>query len=192
MALLIGLAYSMGVTFRRRADRSGGKVSLRDARREEGLLVLILLRVSGLALMAAALAYLIHPESMRWSALPLPWARWLGAALAACMIPLIYWLFSSLGKNVTPTVLTREQHALVTTGPYRWVRHPLYSVGALFWLFLSLVAANWFIGLVILVASPVMGIRTHLEEQKLVERFGKEYEEYRKRTGQFFPRLFSF
>ena len=58
---------------------------------------------------------------------------------------LMYWVFSSLGDNVTPTVVTRSQLKLVTTGPYRWVRHPLYSVGFLSYVAFAVLAANWFV-----------------------------------------------
>ena len=57
---------------------------------------------------------------------------------------LFVWTFRSLGKNLTDTVVTRRQHTLVQHGPYRWIRHPLYSSAALLIAALSLIAANWF------------------------------------------------
>ena len=108
--------------------------------------------------------------------------------MLACL-PLIYWLFSSLGKNVTPTVAIRKEHSLVTYGPYRWVRHPLYSVGLVLFLGLSLLAANWFIALAVLCGSPILALRTRIEEARLIEKFGDDYRQYMKTTGRYFPRL---
>ena len=89
---------------------------------------------------------------------------------------------------MSSTVETRENHELVTSGPYRWVRHPLYSVGTSFFVSLSLVAANWFIGLGSVSALVMLLIRLPKEEEKLIERFGDKYRAYMKRTGQLFPR----
>jgi protein-S-isoprenylcysteine O-methyltransferase Ste14 len=104
-------------------------------------------------------------------------------------LPLVYWLFSSLGKNVTHTVAIRKEHTLVKSGPYRWVRHPLYSVGLALFLGLSLLAANWFIALVIIISFSLLTLRTGIEEARLIERFGDEYREYMRVTGRYFPRL---
>jgi protein-S-isoprenylcysteine O-methyltransferase Ste14 len=133
---------------------------------------------------------MINPAWMAWSALPLPaWLRWVGAGLVAAAIPLEYWMFSSLGKNVTDTVATRQEHTLVTHGPYRWIRHPLYTFGFLAFAGFTLLLANWFTGLAGLIAISVLAIRTPIEEAKLIERFGDEYREYMQRTGRFLPRL---
>ena len=80
----------------------------------------------GSCLWVGTLAYLINPAWMEWARLPLPdWLRWLGAMSARCRLPM-YWTLTNLGKNLTDTVVTRANATLVTTGPYRWVRHPFY------------------------------------------------------------------
>lgn len=117
------------------------------------------------------------------------WLRWTGAALGVVCIPLFFWILRSLGTNITPTVATRKDHTLITHGPYRWVRHPLYTVGMLFWTGISLTTANWLIGGTIILGTLFLVIRTPIEEEKLIEKFGDEYREYMKRTGRFFPRL---
>ena len=151
---------------------------------------IIALRSSGLALLLSVMAYLLNPRWMKWSSLRLPaWLRWSGAGLGAACLPLSYWVFSTIGKNITPTVETRENYELVTNGPYRWVRHPLYSVGTSFFISLSVLAANWLMGLASLLVLAMLLVRLPKEEAKLIERFGNEYREYMKRTGRFFPRL---
>ena len=72
--------------------------------------------------------------------------------------------------------------------PYRWVRHPLYSVGSMFFASLSVLTANWFMALATFSILLMLLVRLPKEKQKLMERFGDEYREYMKRTGRFFPR----
>jgi protein-S-isoprenylcysteine O-methyltransferase Ste14 len=176
---------SISIYFRSQARRSGEKISSL----EEGPIILNLRRVFGLVLWLSIFAYLINPRWMAWASLPLPaWARWSGAALMALCVPLVYWVFSSLGKNVTPTVAIRSQHSLVTSGPYRWVRHPLYSVGFVAFIGFSLLAANWFIFAMLLLALVVLMKRTPIEERRLIERFGDAYRDYMQRTGRYLPR----
>jgi protein-S-isoprenylcysteine O-methyltransferase Ste14 len=98
-------------------------------------------------------------------------------------------MFSSLGRNITDTVAIRKEHTLVTHGPYRWIRHPLYSFGFLLFVGFTLLTANWFIGLTGVCALTLLALRTPIEEAKLIEQFGDAYREYMKRTGRFLPRL---
>ena len=190
VAIVLFLAtLSISIYYRSQAARSGEKVSPL----EEGPVILNLRRVFGLALWLSIFAYLINPRWMAWASLaslPLPsWARWSGAAIMALCVPLFYWLFSSLGKNITPTVAIRKDHDLVTSGPYRWVRHPLYSVGFLAFGAFSLLAANWFIFALLVLAFIVLMQRTPIEEKRLIEHFGDAYREYMQRTGRYLPRL---
>jgi protein-S-isoprenylcysteine O-methyltransferase Ste14 len=91
------------------------------ARREEGLFILIGLRLCGFLAFLVLLGFLIDPPSVSWSSLALPrWLRWVGAAVSLLLLPaLLFWTFHSLGKNLTDTVVTRREHTLVTHGPYR-------------------------------------------------------------------------
>ncbi len=101
---------------------------------------------------------------------------------------LLVWTFLCLGKNLTDTVVTRQQHALVIHGPYRWVRHPLYDSAALLMMAVSVIAANWFLLLTGGLAFALLVVRTHTEEEKLLARFGEAYRAYMQRTGRFLPR----
>jgi protein-S-isoprenylcysteine O-methyltransferase Ste14 len=96
----------------------------------------------------------------------------------------------SIGKNVSETYLTKEGHELVQHGPYRWVRHPLYSVATTTFLALGLVAANAYILFVaILAILGIAGLVVPKEEAELIRKFGAQYQEYQKRTGRFLPRV---
>ena len=97
--------------------------------------------------------------------------------------------FRSLGRNLTDTVVTRQQHTLVVDDPYRWIRHPLYDSAALLMLAMSLIAANWFLVVIGLVVFCLLVVRTRTEEANLMARFGSSYRTYIERTGRFLPRI---
>lgn len=116
--ILIAIVFTVSGYFRRRADKSDKTV---DFKAED----LWLLRVRGAAALIfylGMLVYLIYPPLLAWAAIPAwPQAlRWFGLALMAAMLPMLYWMFASLGKNITPTVKTRSDHHLVESGPYRY------------------------------------------------------------------------
>lgn len=161
------------------------------ARREEGLFLLISIRLVAALAAAGLLIYLINPAWMNWASFPLPnWVRWCGVALGLVNLPFSWWVYHSLGKNITDSVVTRREHELVTSGPYRYVRHPFYLVLVFYVVAGSLMAANWFFALSGGVVFLLLAIRTGPEEARLAERFGDEYLDYQHRTGRFVPRLF--
>ena len=158
-------------------------------RRQEGVFILATLRPTGFAHLIGIVLYLINPDMMTWAAVPLPlWMRWIGVALLAATGGLLFWTLSSLGKNLTDTVVTRRAHTLVTHGPYRFVRHPFYDSVFLLMLSTSLAAANWFLFVTGLLLFVFIVVRTHIEEEHLVRRFGDSYCDYMAHTGRFLPR----
>lgn len=159
-------------------------------RTQEGVAMMIVLRLGGLAVWAAVIAFMIDPALMAWSALPLPAAaRWTGVGLTIATAMLLTWTLRSLGPNLTDTVVTRAAHALVTQGPYRWVRHPFYDCMALFIVSIALMMANWFVVVGGAVLFTLLAIRSRTEEDKLLERFGEPYRAYRAATGRFLPKI---
>jgi protein-S-isoprenylcysteine O-methyltransferase Ste14 len=187
VGVMVVVALTISGYFRRKAQRVSGE---RVSRRADGTPMALALAVGGLSMWLSIAAYVVNPEWMAWAALPLPVAlRWAGAVVSATALPLVYWLFSSLGRNITPTSATLKQHTLVTHGPYRWVRHPLYSIGTAFVLGIGLMAANGFIALMAVAAFVVLAIRTPTEEANLIAKFGDDYRAYMQRTGRFLPRL---
>lgn len=188
VVVLLVAALSISGYHRRKAEKAGEeRISTLE---EEGLPTAVALRSAGLALWLSVAAYVIDPRLMRWSSVDLPApVRWAGAGLGTATLSLFWWIFDSIGENITPTVATRKDHDLVTSGPYHMVRHPLYSVGTVFFASLGVLAANWFVVLSNLSALAMLLVRLPKEEAKLIERFGEEYEEYMERTGRFLPRL---
>ena len=158
-------------------------------RRQEGMLILVTLRLAGIGWMLGLFAYLVNPAGIAWAAVRLPdWLRWAGAGIGFAAALLLAWTLHHLGRNLTDTVVTRQRHTLVTTGPYRWVRHPFYSSVALAALAGALMAAN--AGLLITggLMFLLMVIRTRKEETNLLARFGDDYRKYMGSAGRFIPR----
>jgi protein-S-isoprenylcysteine O-methyltransferase Ste14 len=168
--------------------RAGTKEPL--DRRQEGLFMLVALRLAGAVLWVGALAYVIDPGWMAWSSVALPMsARWTGLVFFLAAFALLAWTLRNLGPNLTDTVVTRREHSLVTRGPYRWVRHPFYDTMALLAIAVSLLAANWFIFAAGAIVFALLAIRSGIEEAKLLARFGEPYRAYRERTGRFVPKV---
>src|SRR5687767_15353493 len=187
-ALILFTGIGISSYFRRKADRDSGETIPRKA---DGTIFMTLIRIGGLMLWLSPLVYLLNPAWMAWSKIGLPeWVRWLGVGLGILCIFGIYWLFSSIGSGITPTSATRKEHQLVTSGPYRWVRHPLYAVGSSMFIAFGMMADNWFIALLGILAFIAMAMRTPKEEASLIEKFGDEYREYMKITGRYLPKLF--
>jgi protein-S-isoprenylcysteine O-methyltransferase Ste14 len=177
-------------TIRSRAHRQALK-SRGESVEFEGRLNIALRILGALSLFSALIAYVINPDWLAWAALPLPsWLRWLGAPTGVAGLAGLFWVHRELGQNFSGTLHLRTDHELVISGPYRWVRHPMYTVFYLLGLSILLLSANWLLGGGTLVAlSMVMLSRLVHEEAVMEERFGDQYRDYMTRTGRFFPRL---
>ena len=157
---------------------------------QEGAFILFGLRLTAAVTFVGGLLWMINPAWMAWSSLPFPmWLRWVGLAVETIGGSLVVWTFHNLGKNLTDTVVTRQEHSLVTSGPYRWVRHPFYLAGALVVLGGCLATTNWFFAIGGAIVLIFLYRRTRIEEAKLVERFGDDYRNYMRRVGRFLPRI---
>jgi protein-S-isoprenylcysteine O-methyltransferase Ste14 len=174
------------MVFHRRATLSAGKVEYREGRLHTALRLL-----TGIPFMLALLAYMINPAVLAWAELPLPrWAHWLGVVSGLASLALIYWVHTALGENFSTTLHLRENHTLVTGGPYRWVRHPMYTVLYIHLTGIFLLTGNWFLGGVYFLAlSLIILFRLDREEATMIEKFGDQYRQYMLQTGRFLPRI---
>lgn len=142
------------------------------------------------ASIVSILAFVIHPNLMKWSLVPLPyWSRWTGAGMGALGFILLLWSHFSLGRNFFAGLQVRKNHQLILTGPYRWIRHPMYMAFIALGLGFSLLTASWFVGGTWFAGLGLMLInRLVKEEEMLTEQFGEQYGAYRNSTGGFIPR----
>lgn len=184
-AALFMIVFFISVYYRHRAERQGGQLNKREGQR-----LLPFLRLLGLVGLLPLFGYILNPDWVAWARFDLPiWARWGAAMVAISMIPLLYAVFATIGNNISPTEATRVGHQLITTGPYRWIRHPLYTFGALFFLALSVLTTLWWPALFLLPGLAALIWRARYEEANLIARFGDEYRAYRQQTGRFLPKL---
>ncbi len=187
---LVALSFAVFILLRVRwqvhARRTRGPVSFAEGPGNLGA------RIVGALLFFTLLGlYLFRPETLNWADMGAPpWTGVLGAVLAFGSLPLLWWVHASLGSNFSSTLHLREQHTLVASGPYRWVRHPMYTVLLLFafgqlWLTGNALVGGALIGGLVLVVTTRVG----REEALMLRQFGPAYQAYIARTGSLLPRL---
>jgi protein-S-isoprenylcysteine O-methyltransferase Ste14 len=119
-----------------------------------------------------------------------PILRWLGVALGALGYVLVFWSGLALGRQYSAEVTIQKDHRLITTGPYRWIRHPRYLGVLTLAIGVSLAFRSW-IGLAIAVAAlGILLLRIHDEETLMHKEFGKEWETYCQTSSRLLPGIF--
>jgi protein-S-isoprenylcysteine O-methyltransferase Ste14 len=118
------------------------------------------------------------------------WIRWSGLPLGISAVIYFIIIHRTLGKNFSPKLQTKKEQTLVTTGPYKRIRHPMYLAFLLLHIAVFLIVANWIIGIswnIFIIAIIILRVKP--EEEMMVKKFGKEYELYMIRTGRFIPKF---
>jgi protein-S-isoprenylcysteine O-methyltransferase Ste14 len=113
----------------------------------------------------------------------------LGVALTAIGVALAVWARLYIGGNWSGSVTVKVGHELVRTGPYAWVRHPIYSGLLLATLGTALVRGEPRGLLALAILWLGFSIKSRIEEQFMVKTFGPAYDEYRRSTGALIPRF---
>ncbi len=118
----------------------------------------------------------------------IPWIAWLGVVTLCTAL----WLFrrshADLGANWSISLEVRERHALVATGVYRLIRHPMYSSFFLLGFAQMLLLSNWFAGPSGLLGVGVLyAFRVLPEERMMLEYFGNDYLGYMAHTKRLIP-----
>lgn len=116
--------------------------------------------------------------------------RWLGAGLIFAGDLLFIWSHKALGSNWSPILEIRKGHTLVTDGPYRFIRHPMYAAIFLIGIGVSLLSANWIVALSYMMPTASLYlVRVSDEEEMMIGQFGDEYRQFMTRTGCLIPKL---
>jgi protein-S-isoprenylcysteine O-methyltransferase Ste14 len=153
-------------------------------------------RLFNIALLVAAALLLAAPR------LPVPgldvrllpdtqWRLWtaLGAALTFLGLLFTVWARIYLGRNWSGVAAVKADHELITGGPYRWVRHPIYSGLALAFVGMAIAVGEWRGVLSIALALIAIVQRITVEERFMRRQFGVGYDEYARRVRAFVPGL---
>ena len=188
--VLFAGVFIMRMYFALRVRQAGERVMPdREAVKREGRGMFAIRVVMFFLLLGWLALYAINPTWMGVLSAPFPdWLRWAGFALGLASLGFWSWTQVALGKEWSPQLQLREEHHLVTTGPYSRIRHPLYTAMLGYGTSLALVTANWvFIVLAVAVIAGSIA-RVPKEEQMMIEEFGEEYKAYMQRTGRFFPK----
>lgn len=118
------------------------------------------------------------------------WLRWLGVFVLAAGITLLGTAHYHLDQSFYSLVVSKEEHQLVTSGPYRWIRHPIYTAYLLNYVSGGLLASNLVLTFIPVIFFGLMIInRIPREEAVMREEFGQEYIDLEDRTGRLLPKL---
>ncbi len=119
-----------------------------------------------------------------------PFLRWIGFGVAVFGLMGLHRVHLALGAFFSAHLKLRDDHTLVTTGPYAKVRHPMYTALLVCFGGSAILAANLAISGLCLAISAMLILRIRLEERMLEDRFGQAYRDYRKKTGCLLPKGF--
>jgi protein-S-isoprenylcysteine O-methyltransferase Ste14 len=116
-----------------------------------------------------------------------PWVGILGTALTAAGVGFAIWARRHLGLNWSATISIRAGHELIRTGPYRTIRHPIYSgfLLATAGTVLTIAEIRGLVTFAVVLLHFTMKARE--EEAWLAREFGAEFEPHLRRTGRFLP-----
>jgi protein-S-isoprenylcysteine O-methyltransferase Ste14 len=173
------------------AKRYGVRLSPdREAIENEGKGFFAFRVISGILLAAVLVIYSFFPGiNLRFQfPLPVGW-RWIGVILS--VVCLFLWTYSQeiLARNWSGNLRIQNEHQLVTSGPYRVMRHPIYTTMILWSVEIALLTANAFFvffAILVIVWTPP---RISKEEKMMVDHFGDAYLAYMKSTGRYFPKF---
>src|SRR6266545_7356252 len=136
---------------------------------------------------ALALAFFRLPGlGQRW----LPMAFYivpLGLAIHVSSILLAVWARQHLGRNWSGAITAKVDHQLIRTGPYRIVRHPIYSAMLGMFLGTAIVSGELHGLLAVIIIAAAYWRKVRLEERHLRSVFGAEYDDYRQKSWALIP-----
>jgi protein-S-isoprenylcysteine O-methyltransferase Ste14 len=150
----------------------------------------LLTRSMTVAVILPTLGWLGSPAEA-WGDVPLPAPLpWLGLALAILGLAGLCWSHATLGREFSPWLELHADHHLVTCGPYRRIRHPMYTAGLVQIVGCGLLASNLLVlGFPLIALGVLIAVRLPDEERMLRERFGPTWEAWARCTGRLLPRI---
>lgn len=114
--------------------------------------------------------------------------RWVALALVVLGVAFALWAIATLGRHYDLELEVHRDHELVRSGPYRFVRHPVYTGLGVHFAGACLATGNLvLIAGTLLVTYPALYLRARTEERLLRQRFGAAYDEYAHQVGMLVP-----
>lgn len=130
------------------------------------------------------IAILFVPVGDAWPLPPVVAA--VSTALTWAGIGLLIWAIAIFGRGVTPSPLPSQKAQLRTRGPYRWIRHPMYTGVIMVMTGAMLDRRSWLAAALWIALVGFLVVKAHWEEQRLVETY-PGYESYRETVAAFVP-----
>ena len=166
-------------------------VAARDAkpnRRRESPLS----RAAHIAPVAAAIILIALPDRLAggFDARILPRSLatyWTGVGMLIAGLAFSIWARRRLGRNWSGTVTLKENHELIRTGPYRWVRHPIYTGLLVAFVGTAVSLSEWRGVAAIALATLALLLKIRLEEDWMLETVGDGYRRYRAEVRALVP-----
>jgi len=144
-------------------------------------------RVLALIIVIVVLHFFVPLDTLRSiSTTDTLWRGILGVALCAIGIAFAVWARVYLGRNWGMPMSVKESPELVVTGPYAYVRHPIYT-GVILGMLGSALVAGWIWLIVALVAAAYFIWSATHEEKQMEQTFPDAYPAYKKRTKMLIP-----
>lgn len=115
------------------------------------------------------------------------WVAWLGLALAVTGLAFTCWARVVLGRNWSGVVQLKHDHELIVRGPYRIVRHPIYTGLLLAFFGTGLAVGEWRAVVAIVIVAIAFWRKLRLEERWLCELFDDQYRRYMREVKALVP-----
>lgn len=112
-----------------------------------------------------------------------------GALMMGLSLPLLIWVHHSLGVYFSARLVLKQDHVIIRQGPYKWIRHPMYTVGFLYLIGAGLLSGSWLVGLLPTCSFGLLVMLRIRDEERMLCSVSDEYVQYMKETGRFIPRL---
>ncbi|HKT88024.1 MAG TPA: isoprenylcysteine carboxylmethyltransferase family protein [Candidatus Sulfotelmatobacter sp.] len=117
------------------------------------------------------------------------WIAWVGIGVTWIGVAVAIWARYCIGAYWSARVTLKEGHQLIRSGPYAFVRHPIYTGMLVGCIGAALVVGEWRGIVAVLLLLAAHSRKAMREENLLTTEFGERYTEYRRGTGFLFPRL---
>jgi len=117
-----------------------------------------------------------------------PFLLWLGIILS--IGGFLFWMYVAYHMRKKGGLRIKNKN-LITDGPFRYMRHPMYISVSIMLIGIGILLFTWIWFIILLILTPVWYIECKIEEKHLVELFGEKYLNYKKRTGMFSQNYFS-
>jgi protein-S-isoprenylcysteine O-methyltransferase Ste14 len=117
------------------------------------------------------------------------WLTWSGIVLTYAGVAFAVWARYCIGEYWSGRVTLKQGHRLIRSGPYRLVRHPIYTGLLIAVIGRALILGEWRGWLGVLLVLVTHARKAQREETLLISEFGDEYAGYRRVTGFLFPRF---